>query len=61
MASSTDTLTDTFSYTLKDGAGATSTAKLVVTLQGANDAPTVSVVVPVTANVDWKATAPLSV
>ncbi len=35
----TDTLTDTFAYTMKDTAGATSTANLVVTIQGSNDAP----------------------
>src|SRR5439155_1627323 len=35
----TDTLTDTFSYTVKDTAGATSTTNLVVTIHDANDAP----------------------
>jgi len=34
-----DTLTDTFGYTMKDAAGATSTANLVITIHGANDAP----------------------
>jgi VCBS repeat-containing protein len=33
-----DTLTDTFSYTVRDAAGATSTANLVITVNGANDA-----------------------
>ncbi|WP_124962391.1 Ig-like domain-containing protein, partial [Sulfurisoma sediminicola] len=33
------TLADTFTYTVRDAAGATSTATLTVTLQGANDAP----------------------
>ena len=33
------TLTDTFSYTMKDAAGATSTSQLVVTVHGQNDAP----------------------
>jgi VCBS repeat-containing protein len=32
-------LTDTFSYTLRDEAGATATAQLSVTIRGANDAP----------------------
>lgn len=34
-----DTLTDVFTYTVKDAAGATSTAKITVTVNGANDAP----------------------
>ena len=33
------TLSDTFTYTVRDAAGLTDTAQLVVTLQGANDAP----------------------
>ncbi|WGM40072.1 VCBS domain-containing protein [Caulobacter sp. NIBR1757] len=36
---STDTLTDVFTYTVRDTAGATSTASLTITVQGANDAP----------------------
>ena len=36
---STDTLTDTFSYTMSDAAGATSSANLAITIHGANDAP----------------------
>ncbi|MBE2257845.1 MAG: tandem-95 repeat protein, partial [Rhodobacteraceae bacterium] len=32
-------LTDTFSYTISDGAGATSTATITVTIHGTNDAP----------------------
>jgi VCBS repeat-containing protein len=35
----TDILTDTFSYTMRDAAGAASTANLVVTIQGKNDVP----------------------
>src|SRR5207344_2987293 len=35
----TDTLTDTFSYTVQDAAGASATATLTVTIHGANDAP----------------------
>ncbi|MFZ4502447.1 MAG: VCBS domain-containing protein, partial [Methylovulum sp.] len=35
----TDTLVDTFSYTLLDAAGLTSTASLSLSIQGANDAP----------------------
>src|SRR5688500_2873445 len=34
-----NTLTDSFTYTVRDTAGATSTATLTVTIQGANDAP----------------------
>jgi T1SS-143 domain-containing protein len=34
-----DTLTDTFSYTVRDAAGATASTTLSVTIQGANDAP----------------------
>src|SRR5204863_9602369 len=33
------TLTDSFSYTVKDSGGLTSTATLTITIQGANDAP----------------------
>src|SRR5207248_6034002 len=33
------TATDTFTYTLADAAGATSTAAVTITIQGANDAP----------------------
>ena len=36
---STNTLTDVFSYTMRDTAGATSTTSLTVTIHGANDAP----------------------
>ena len=36
---STNTLTDVFSYTMRDTAGATSTTTLTVTIHGANDAP----------------------
>ncbi|HVZ45070.1 MAG TPA: VCBS domain-containing protein [Ramlibacter sp.] len=39
----TGTLTDTFTYAVTDTAGATSTSTLVVTITGANDAPTVTV------------------
>ncbi|WP_249780004.1 DUF4082 domain-containing protein [Bradyrhizobium sp. dw_411] len=35
----TDTLTDTFNYTMSDAAGATSSTTLTVTIHGANDAP----------------------
>jgi trimeric autotransporter adhesin len=42
LASSADTITDTFTYTVQDTAGLTSTATLTVTIQGANDAPTAS-------------------
>ncbi|WP_152223827.1 VCBS domain-containing protein [Pseudomonas sp. SCB32] len=36
---STDTLTDTFTYTITDLAGATSSASITITIHGANDAP----------------------
>jgi trimeric autotransporter adhesin len=36
---SSQTLTDTFTYTVRDTAGLTDTANLVITIQGANDAP----------------------
>ncbi|MGI9212497.1 MAG: DUF4347 domain-containing protein, partial [Methylococcaceae bacterium] len=39
LRTSANTLTDTFTYTVKDGGGLTSTATLTVTVQGANDAP----------------------
>ncbi len=41
-----NTLTDTFTYTVRDTAGLTSTANLVVTIHGANDAPTVTNHIP---------------
>lgn len=39
LRTSSNTLTDTFSYTISDGNGGTSTSTLTVTIQGANDAP----------------------
>ncbi|HVZ42274.1 MAG TPA: VCBS domain-containing protein [Ramlibacter sp.] len=36
---STDTLTDTFTYTVADADGASDTAQLTITIHGANDAP----------------------
>ncbi|OYU30280.1 MAG: hypothetical protein CFE39_14360 [Comamonadaceae bacterium PBBC2] len=42
LRTSANTLSDTFTYTVQDAAGATSTATLTVTVQGANDAPTVA-------------------
>src|SRR5207244_597017 len=38
------TLTDTFSYTVKDTAGATATTTLTVTIHGANDTASIGVV-----------------
>jgi VCBS repeat-containing protein len=35
-------LTDSFNYTVRDTAGSTSSAALTITIQGANDAPTIS-------------------
>ncbi|SFO57975.1 VCBS repeat-containing protein [Bradyrhizobium sp. Ghvi] len=40
---STDTLTDVFSYTMSDAAGATSSTTLTVTIHGANDAPVLAI------------------
>ena len=42
LRQSTDTLTDVFSYTMRDTAGATSSTTLTVTIHGANDAPTLA-------------------
>lgn len=42
LRTSGDTLIDTFTYTIRDTAGATSTATLSIEIQGANDAPTVA-------------------
>ncbi|WP_208611020.1 putative Ig domain-containing protein, partial [Rhizobium tibeticum] len=39
LRQSTNTLSDAFSYTMRDTAGATATASLTVTIHGANDAP----------------------
>ncbi len=39
LRQSTDTLTDVFTYTMRDTAGVTSTATLTITIHGANDAP----------------------
>ena len=43
LRQSTDTLSDVFSYTMRDTAGATSTTTLTVSIHGANDAPTLAV------------------
>ena len=43
---STDTITDSFTYTMRDTAGLTSSAILTVTIHGANDAPTWDRVIP---------------
>ena len=39
LRTATDTLTDTFTYTVRDAAGATSNTTLTITIHGANDAP----------------------
>ncbi|MFN9539525.1 MAG: cadherin domain-containing protein [Planctomycetota bacterium] len=39
LRTSGDTLTDTFTYTMQDAAGLTSTTQITVTIQGTNDAP----------------------
>ena len=43
LRQSTNTLTDGFSYTMRDTAGATSTTTLTVSIHGANDAPALAV------------------
>ena len=43
LRQSTNTLTDVFSYTMRDTTGATSTTTLTVTIHGANDAPVLAV------------------
>ena len=43
LRQSTDTLSDVFTYTMGDTAGATSTTTLTVSIHGANDAPTLAV------------------
>ncbi len=40
LRTSSDTLTDTFTYTMADAAGLNSTATLTITITGQNDAPT---------------------
>ena len=40
LRTSGNTLTDTFTYTMRDTLGLTSTTQITVTIQGANDAPT---------------------
>ncbi|MFN9343200.1 MAG: VCBS domain-containing protein, partial [Planctomycetota bacterium] len=39
LRTSGNTLTDTFTYTMRDAAGLTSTTQVTITIQGANDAP----------------------
>ncbi|MBB3312411.1 VCBS repeat-containing protein [Rhizobium sp. BK196] len=43
LRQSTNTLSDVFSYTMRDAAGATATASLTITIHGANDAPVLAV------------------
>nr|WP_246723443.1 DUF4082 domain-containing protein [Rhizobium brockwellii] len=43
LRQSTNTLSDVFSYTMRDTGGATATASLTVTIHGANDAPVLAV------------------
>ncbi len=42
LRTSTDTLTDTFTYTVRDSAGLMSSNTLTVTIQGMNDAPVIT-------------------
>lgn len=39
LRTTSNTLTDTYTYTMRDAAGLTSTTQITVTIQGANDAP----------------------
>jgi len=39
LATATDTLTDVFTYTMRDTSGLAATATVTITIQGANDAP----------------------
>lgn len=39
LRTSSDTLTDTFTYTMTDNGGLTSTTQITITIQGANDSP----------------------
>ncbi|MBX4869859.1 DUF4082 domain-containing protein [Rhizobium bangladeshense] len=43
LRQSTNTLSDVFSYTMRDTSGATATANLTITIHGANDAPVLAV------------------
>jgi VCBS repeat-containing protein len=45
LRTNADTLSDVFSYTMRDAEGATSSTTLTITLRGANDAPTVNGIV----------------
>jgi VCBS repeat-containing protein len=42
LRTSANTVSETFTYTMRDTVGATSTANLVITIQGSNDAPVAS-------------------
>ena len=42
LRNATDTLTDIFTYTMKDSGGLTSTARITITIQGANDTATIA-------------------
>jgi VCBS repeat-containing protein len=52
-----ETTTDTFSYTVDDGHGGTSTATVTVTIHGQNDAPTASATNSVTTDEDTASSA----
>jgi VCBS repeat-containing protein len=54
LHTSSDFLVDTFTYTVRDSAGLTSSAALTVTIQGANDAPIITSVTPPSAVVDGR-------
>ncbi len=42
LRAASDTLTDVFTYTMRDAGGLTSTTQITVTIQGANDAPVIA-------------------
>ncbi|MBN8604209.1 MAG: cadherin domain-containing protein, partial [Planctomycetes bacterium] len=54
LRTTSNTLTDVFTYTLQDSVGQASTTQVTVTIQGSNDAPTVSSVTGATAFYDFE-------
>ncbi len=42
LRTASDTLSDVFTYTMTDAAGLTSTTQVTITIQGANDTPTIT-------------------
>jgi VCBS repeat-containing protein len=54
LRTTSNTLNDVFTYTTRDTAGLTSTTQITVTIQGSNDAPTVSQVTGAVAAYDFE-------